>query len=146
MLANHTKCLVKTRPLKASDLNRVIKQLSPTKALGPDHISAQMIQELPPSGQKFLLQLYNAMLRLEYWPTKFKQARVIMILKPGKQPIEVSSYRPISLLSIISKILEKLLLHRLLSDTHSQDLIPSHQFGFRNAHSPSNNATVSQPS
>jgi len=135
MLANHRKCLVKTRPLKASDLNRVIKTLSATKAPGPDHVTAQMIQELPPSGQKILLQLYNAMLRLEYWPTKFKPARVIMILKPGKQPTEVSSYRPISLLSIISKILEKLLLHRLLSDTHSQDWIPFHQFGFRKAHS-----------
>jgi len=94
-----------------------------------------MIQELPPSGQKTLLQLYNAILRLEYWPTKFKQARVIMILKPGKQPTEVTSYMPISLLPIISKILEELLLHRLLSDPHSQDWIPSHQFGFRKAHS-----------
>ena len=58
-----------------------------------------------------------------------------MILKPGKKPTEVSSYRPISLLSIISKMLEKLLLHRLLSDPHSQDWIPSRQFGFRKAHS-----------
>jgi hypothetical protein len=80
-----------------------------------------MIQELPPSGQKTLLQLYNAVLRLEYWPTEFKLAWVIMTPKPGKQPTEVTSYRPISLLSIISKILEKLLLHRLLSDSHSQD-------------------------
>ena len=88
-----------------------------------------------PQGQKILPQLFNAMLSLKYWSTKFKQARVIMILKPGKQPTEVSSYRPISLLCIISKILEKLLLHRLLSDTHSQDWIPSHQFGFRKAHS-----------
>ena len=48
---------------------------SPTKAPGPDHITAQMIQELPLSRQKTLLQLYNAILRLEYWPTEFKQAR-----------------------------------------------------------------------
>jgi hypothetical protein len=60
-----------------------------------------------PSGQKTLLQLYNTMLRLEYWPTVFKLARVIMILKPGKQPAEVTSYRPISLLSTVSNILEK---------------------------------------
>jgi hypothetical protein len=58
-----------------------------------------------------------------------------MITKPGKQPTCVTSYRPISLLPIISKILEKLLLCRLLSDTHSQDWIPSQQFGFRKAHS-----------
>ena len=43
----------------------------------------------------------------------------------------VQAYQP----SINSKILEKPLLHRLLSDPHSQDWIPSHQFGFRKAHS-----------
>jgi hypothetical protein len=88
-----------------------------------------------PWWTKNLLQLYNAILRLEYWPMEFKTARVIMIRKPGKRPTDVTSYRPISLLQIISKILEKLLLCRLLSDTHSQDWIPSHQFGFRKAHS-----------
>ena len=88
-----------------------------------------------PSGQQNLLQLYNAMLRLEYWPTTLKQARVIMILKPEKQPTEVTSYRPISLLSIISKIFEKILLQRILNDTKFQDWIRSHQFGFRKAHS-----------
>ena len=77
----------------------------------------------------------NYMLRLEYWPTTLKQARVIMILKPGKQPTEVTSYRPISLLFIISKIFEKLLLQRIINDIKSQDWIPSHQFGFRKAHS-----------
>ena len=94
-----------------------------------------MIQELPSSGQQTLLQLYNVMLMLEYWPTTLKQARVIMILKPGKQPTEVTSYSPINLLSVISEIYEKLLLQRILSDTKSQDWFPSHQFGFRKAHS-----------
>ena len=73
MLANHTKCLTKTRPFTASDLNQVIKKLPPTKAPGPDLITAQMIQELPRDGQKTLLQLYNAMLRIEYWPREFKK-------------------------------------------------------------------------
>jgi hypothetical protein len=94
-----------------------------------------MIQKLPLGGQKTLLQLYNAILRLEYWPMEFKTARIIMIPKPGKQPTDLTSYRPISLLPIISKILENLLLRRLLNDTHSQDWIPSHQFGFRKAYS-----------
>jgi hypothetical protein len=100
-LANHTKFLAKTRPLTASDLNQVTKKLFLTKAPGPDQITVQMIQELPPGGQKTLLKLYNAMLRLEYWPMEYKTARVIMIPKPGKQPKDVTSYRPISLLQII---------------------------------------------
>ena len=57
-----------------------------------------------------------------------------MIPKPGKDPTDVSSYRPISLLSIISKVLEKLLHKRINKDMHQQDWIPRHQFGFRQAH------------
>jgi hypothetical protein len=58
-----------------------------------------------------------------------------MVLKPAKPPTDVASYRPISLLPIISKILEKPLLHRLNNETHFQDWLPKHQFGFRKAHS-----------
>ena len=135
ILTNHNKSQTRIRACNASELNQIIKKLWPSKAPGPDQITARMIQELPSSGQQTLLQLYNAMLRLEYWPTTLKQARVIMILKPGKRANEVTSYRSISLLAIISKIFEKLLLQRILNDTKSQDWILSHRFGFRKAHS-----------
>jgi hypothetical protein len=47
----------------------------------------------------------------------------------------VSSYQPISLLPIISKLLEKLILKIIRSDTNTEEWIPSHQFGFRENHS-----------
>ena len=49
--------------------------------------------------------------------------------------MDVTSYRPISLLPVISKLLEKLLLLRLSNDTPPQTWIPSHQFGFCKEHS-----------
>ena len=58
-----------------------------------------------------------------------------MIAKPGKPPNEISSYRPISLLPILSKLLEKLFLNRLKPIIARDNLIPSHQFGFRGHHS-----------
>ena len=66
MLDNHMKCLAAIRPIKATDLNQVIGKLPLNKAQGPDQITAQMIKELAPSGQKILLHLYNAILRLAY--------------------------------------------------------------------------------
>jgi hypothetical protein len=62
-------------------------------------------------------------------------AQIILILKPGKPPNEVTFYRPISLLPIVSKVFEKLLLKRLLPMVESNRLIPNHQFGFRQRHS-----------
>ena len=87
------------------ELLPVVKRLHPHKAPGLDNITAKMIQELPPSGLTILLYILNATLRLEHWPTTYKLARVIMVPKPAKPPTDFTSYRPISLLPVISKSL-----------------------------------------
>jgi len=62
-----------------------------------------------------------------------------MIQKPGK-PVELAeSYKPISLLPVLSKLFEKLLLSRLLEIIERQKIIPNHQFGFQHRH-----ATIEQ--
>lgn len=58
-----------------------------------------------------------------------------MIPKPGKPLNQVSLYRPISLLPVISKLFEKLLLVRLKPLIMEKQLIPNQQFGFRHQHS-----------
>jgi hypothetical protein len=58
-----------------------------------------------------------------------------LISKPGKPPNELTFYWPISLLPIVSKVSEKLLLKRLLPIVEINRLIPNHQFGFRQRHS-----------
>jgi len=99
-----------------ANLMGVVKHLHPRKAPGPDQITTLMICELPHVGLKAILHLLNAITGLGYWPRPLKRAKVIMILKPEKDPTEVTSYRPISLLPVMSKILEKLLLSRLTKD------------------------------
>jgi hypothetical protein len=76
------------------------------------------------------MYICNAILRLENWPKSLKIAQIIMIPKPGKNPMDVSSCRPISLLPTISKVLEKLILKKINEDLNLQDWIPNHQFGF----------------
>jgi hypothetical protein len=84
---------------------------------------------------KYLTQLFNAVLLLNYFPSQWKVAQIILILKPGKPPHALTSYRPISLLPNVSKVLKKLLLTRLLPLVEHNGLIPSHQFSFRQKHS-----------
>jgi hypothetical protein len=60
-----------------------------------------------------------------------------MVPKPGKPINDVTSYRPISLLPLPSKIFEKLLLQRLRSDIDLTALLPNYQFGFRTGQSTS---------
>jgi hypothetical protein len=71
---------------KMKELKSAVKRLNPHKAPGLDNRTAKMIQKLPPSGLTTLLHILNATLRLEYWPTNYKIARVIMVPKPAKPP------------------------------------------------------------
>jgi hypothetical protein len=64
-------------------------------------------------------------------PNARRNAEVIMIPKPGKNPGEVESYQPISLLPILSKLFQKLILKHLKPVTEEKHLVPMHQFDFR---------------
>lgn len=93
------------------------------------------MKELPLKCYKLLTHIYNAVLHLKYFPTQWKVSQIIMILKPGKEAEKAESYRPISLLPILSKVFEKLLLLRLNPIIEDRAIIPKHQFGFRCFHS-----------
>ena len=79
--------------------------------------------------------LYNSIIRLSYFPLLWKFAQIVMVPKPGKPVDDATSYRPISLLPVPSKVFEKLLLKWLGSDVDLSALIPDYQFGFRTGHS-----------
>jgi hypothetical protein len=105
------------------------------KALGFDLITGEILKQLPHKAIVKLTHMYNAAFRLKYVPSYWKAAEVIMSLKLGKPATEVTSYRPISLLPVLSKLFEKLLLKRLKPIIEEKQIIPNHQFGFRHKHS-----------
>lgn len=112
----------------------VINKLNINKAPGYDLITGKIMKELPEVCITYLTQIYNAILQRKFVPAQWKVAEIILILKPGKTPDKVTSYRPISLLPIASKIMEILIIKRLKPVIANSQLIPSHQFGFREAH------------
>jgi len=60
-------------------------------------------------GIRAITQIFNSVLRAGHFPGQWKVSQIITILKPGKPAAEVTSYRPISLLPILSRLLEKIL-------------------------------------
>jgi hypothetical protein len=78
-----------------------------------------------------LTTLISACIRLNYITDAWKTAEVIMIPTPGMNLSEVESYRPVSLLPIMSKLFEKLILKCLKPTTADKHLVPTHRFGFR---------------
>lgn len=113
-----------------SHLNFPIK-----KSPGYDLITLEILEKLPEKLIVHITHIFNLMLRLSYFPILRKFSTIILILKPAKSPDTPTSYRPIiSLLPILSKVFEKLLLKRLLSIVHDTNILPNSQFGFRNNH------------
>jgi hypothetical protein len=95
----------------------------------------EILKQLPGKAVVKLTYLNTAALRLKYVPSYWKTAEVFMIPKPRKPATEVTSYRPISLLPVLSKLLEKLLLKKFTPILDEKQIIPTHQFGFRNNYS-----------
>lgn len=82
-----------------------------------------------------ITMLFNAILRVHYYPKLWQIAQVCMVIKPGKPASDPSSYRPISLLPVLSKVFETVFLKRLKPLLDQEKIIPDHQFGFRAKHS-----------
>uniref|UniRef100_A0A8C8LQ20 Reverse transcriptase domain-containing protein n=1 Tax=Oncorhynchus tshawytscha TaxID=74940 RepID=A0A8C8LQ20_ONCTS len=98
-----------------------------------------LIKQAPDEYLHLLSNLFTACLTEGYFPLPWKSAVVTMIHKPGKDPYNVTSYRPISLLSHVGKLFERVLTQRLSGHTEEMGLLGIHQAGFRKARSTTDN-------
>lgn len=126
--------------ISVEEVQSIIKSLKPFKAPGPDTIQNILLKNLPKSAVAWLTSTFNKCIELSYWPSSFKLAKIIPILKAGKQPTDPKSYRPISLLNSLGKILEKIIHKRLIAIVEEKKLLPDYQFGFRRGHSTTHQA------
>jgi len=119
--------------ISPSEVSKTIANLPNKKAPGEDLVPNIVIKKLPKKCVVLLTSIFNACLRRGYFPKNWKNAIVIFFPKPNKPKQDPQSYRPISLLNTMSKILEKHIEKRLRQ--HLSDKLPLHQFGFKENHS-----------
>jgi retron-type reverse transcriptase len=122
-------------PASPEEVRGIIGTLKVKKAPGPDKIPNTALKLLPDKAVVALTAIINASLRFCHFPSRWKSANVIFIPKPGKDLLFPQNYRPISLLSNVGKVLEKVILTRLVRATNENHVLPDEQFGFRPKHS-----------
>lgn len=133
---NNTRCYVPNeKKITVDEISAALKNSKNMKAPGFDSIFNILLKHLSSRTLTHLANILNKCMDLQYFPSTWKCAKVVPILKPGKDPTSPSSYRPISLLSSISKIFERLILNRVLEHIEMNRIIPNEQFGFRKNHS-----------
>ena len=114
-----------------SEVSALVKKLKPKSSFGIDGISTDIVKALPPNILSAITHIFNQSLDKGYFPTKFKTAKVIPIYKKKGSRSSVENYRPISLLSCLSKVLEKIVSKRMVSFLHKKNFFSKYQFGFR---------------
>ena len=117
------------------DVRRVVMQ-SPTKSCTLDPIPTFMLKESIDVLLPFLTAMCNASLSEDVLPQSQKHAVVTPLLKkPSMDPAELRNYRPVSNLSFVSKVVERLVSEQLVSYLQSNDLMPRLQSAYRRHHS-----------
>jgi hypothetical protein len=107
----------------------IIKGLDNKKSTGIDEISDHIIKKCYPKIANVLTYIINLSLSTGYFPDQLKIAKVKPLYKKGLDT-DVGNYRPISLISVSSKIIEKIMHKRLLSFLNNYSIINNKQHGF----------------
>jgi hypothetical protein len=121
--------------VKPCDLQKLISSLKLRKACGIGGIPNECLTYLPRRLLVHLTHLINHCLRLSHFPNSWKEAKVITIPKPGKDPKFPQNVRPISLLSTTGTLFEEVILKRIQRHIEEKSLHNACQFGFRASHS-----------
>ena len=115
---------------------KLVKFLKRGKAPGPDNIHNEVLRlGTTTSLYHHLARLFTSSIQLGYIPTAWKIATLRLLPNPDKLPSLTTSYRPISLISSIMKLFERVIEQRLRSRLEHIGFLNKHQSGFRKAKS-----------
>jgi len=122
-------------PFSLTELQETVASMNSNSSSGPDNIPYGIIKEFPTQTLNLYLELINLSWSTGVIPNIWKEAFVIPIPKPNKDNKSLDSYRPISLINCLAKIMEKMVTRRLNRFLEANNLINKFQAGFRKNHS-----------
>ena len=117
-------------PTDEFEVSKILKNMKNKKSTGEDGISDEMLKCCSPIIEPHIATMFNNCIENRTFPHCFKTAKVIPLYKKGDHK-DPGNYRPITLLSSLSKIFEKMLDKRMMKFCESNNLLHGAQFGFR---------------
>ena len=117
------------------EVREIIEGLKSSSSCGWDEIPPSVVKQTLESTLLPLTHVINLSLSTGVFPDEMKIAKVIPLFKSG-DTTSFSNYRPVSVLPVFSKILERIMYNRLLAFINNNNLLYDYQFGFRNKRSP----------
>ncbi|CAG5031125.1 unnamed protein product [Parnassius apollo] len=119
-------------PFTQEEVLECLRQMNPKKAPGLDNLTSDICLQFATDYPRLLTDILNRCLALQHFPNQWKTAFVKIIPKPGKSDYSaLESFRPIGLIPVFGKLLEKLFIRRVTYHAQRNNLLNKFQFGFR---------------
>ena len=114
-------------------IKNFIMNLDLLKVSGPDCIPVVILKNCGPEFSYIPTQLFNKSLKESCFPDCWKISSVVPIFKNVGERSTAKNYRPVSLLSVVSKVFEKLVNNRIVDHLEKCGLFSDFQYGFRSS-------------
>lgn len=111
------------------EICKIVSTLNSRAAVGIDGVSTNFIKEHLNNLSVTIATLVNNIFDSKEFPSLFKTSKVVPIFKSGDK-LDISNYRPISILPALSKIVEKILYQQIMDHLNSNNILSKHQYGF----------------
>ena len=121
-------------PTNTFEVTSIIEKMKNKKSCGEDGISNEILKCCSPIVDEYIAIAFNKCILEKTYPTCFKVAKVIPLHKKDDKS-DPANYRPISLLSSLGKLFEKLLHKRMVKFCEKEKILTSTQYGFRSKRS-----------
>ena len=118
------------RPMFPSEIAKIIDKMRPKTSFGRDMFSNKILKAIKDEIKLPLCHLINLSIKYSYIPASWKVSKILPLHKGGHKT-ECSNFRPISLLSTFSKVLERCIADQVIDHMEKNGLFYSHQYGFR---------------
>ena len=135
-IMHNRSCRLTLRPVHPKEVLKLIMGLKNTQSEGLDYISMYIVRLIAGDILPSLTHIINLSIRDSKFPTKWKAAKVVPLLKKG-DAINPQNYRPVALLPALSKVLEKVIFRQIVEYMEKYDLMHHNHHGSRSGHNTS---------
>ena len=122
------------RPTDSGQVLKLLNKLNKSKGTGLDKLSSRLIRECADLISPYISIIFNCCLTTGTFPDDWKLAKVTPIFKQGDRS-DMNNYRPISVISAIAKVFERIVYNQLSSYLSENNILSKYQSGFRSFHS-----------